>query len=22
NPERTLQYAGRLALGVPADTVW
>ncbi|MGH2617030.1 MAG: acyl-CoA dehydrogenase family protein [Thermomicrobiales bacterium] len=22
NPERTLLYAGRLALGVPADTVW
>lgn len=22
NPERTLTYAGRLALGVPADTVW
>ena len=22
NPERTLVYAGRLALGVPADTVW
>ncbi len=22
NPERTLTYAGRLALGLPADTVW
>jgi alkylation response protein AidB-like acyl-CoA dehydrogenase len=22
NPERTLLYAGRLALGQPADTVW
>jgi alkylation response protein AidB-like acyl-CoA dehydrogenase len=22
NPERTLLYTGRLALGVPADTVW
>jgi alkylation response protein AidB-like acyl-CoA dehydrogenase len=22
NPERTLTYAGRLALGIPADTIW
>ena len=22
NPERTLTYAGRLALGLPADTLW